>query len=40
MQADRHILRDMDTDHRLETFAILIGIVYCLAVIIYGIAHG
>ena len=40
MQADRHILRAMNTDHRLETLAIALGIVYCLAVIVWGIAHG
>jgi len=27
----------MDTDHRLETFAIIIGLVYCVAVIIWRV---
>ena len=30
----------MDKDHRFENLAIAFGIAYCLAVIIWGIAHG
>ncbi len=36
MQADSETVAIMDTDHHFESLAIAVGIVYCLAVIIWS----
>jgi hypothetical protein len=33
----RGLSRIMDTDHKFECIAIIVGIVYCLAVIVFAV---